>query len=145
MFFGVERNLTTAARRIASVLRKLGLSLKREIKDNRVTFSGTINTFDKDVIIVISYNAANDGSMYVSFLLDKIPFNAKTLEVLNRYNENSIYWRAYVDSDDNDINFDCDLPRVRVKDVKYCLREVLEAFVDDEGEKCFKELSAIRN
>lgn len=146
MLFGLfskEKTLKKASKRIKGVLRKMGLKYKQEMKKDEVVFSCDVKYLEQDVLLYIDYNVAFKGSLDVSFMFDKYPWTAQISELLNKYNDDSIYWRAYIDSEGY-LCFDCEIPRVCVKDIKYSLQEILDTFTSDDSQKINKEICALK-
>ena len=134
MLFGLfskEKTLKKASKRIKGVLRKMGLKYKQEMKKDEVVFSCDVKYLEQDVLLYIDYNVAFKGSLDVSFMFDKYPWTAQIAELLNKYNEGFLC-------------FDCEIPRVCVKDIKYSLQEILDTFTSDDSQKINKEICALK-
>lgn len=144
MFGNQVKRLRKGVRRIRRFFKKLGITLQTEFDGHSCHLSGDISYLKQDgALLSLMYNA-DRSDLSIGVVYDPVEPTAQALLLLNRYNDNSIYWKAYLDTEDKYLNFDCDIPFVRVKDLPRVLRPVMNFLTDKDTEKDFLALCKLQ-
>lgn len=140
MFGNKAKQLRKGVSRIRKFFKKLGITLKAKFDGHSCHLSGHISYLKQDgALLSLVYNA-DRSDLDIGVVFDPVEPTAQALWLLNHYNDNSIYWRGYIDSEDKYLNFDCDIPFVRVKDLPRVLRYVMDFLADEDTKKDFLAL-----
>ena len=132
-------SLAKAEKILRSVFKKLRIEPEIEIKDNRVVATVGNMPIKRVMCNFVTVILYRDGSCLISTVVGKTDITNEKLVALNKYNEESMGWRAYID-EEGYLNFDYDNFYVAKGKIKKFLRQNIRGAVDEDTEQYFMQL-----
>lgn len=98
MAINIKRALTFLKRSLDKDWGKIDFKYSQESKDEiKATAEVTLNGFDDDIMLIINGYAGGGTSFRAVF--DKIEKNPQTLALVNEFNDNNAFFKAFIRTD----------------------------------------------
>ncbi len=138
-----KKIMQKGAKIILKYFKKKGIKLEAKYDGASCHLSGDVSYMKQDgALLTVTFSG--HGLLLMSIMYDTVQPTGHALSLINDYNQECLFWRAYLDNEDHFLNFDCDIPFVSLKILKKTIDHVISFLADDDTKDTFLELCGLQ-
>lgn len=138
IFKNKEKMTIKASKKIKKFYRKLGIKLNIKTKKDECICDGFFNFNGQECYLNVRYDADVD-TLQLKVFYGEIDIIANSLDLLNRFNCESLHWRAFIEQEKHFLIFEAEECCVHIRDLKNILTIYMGLLADDDNDKYFLE------